>query len=235
MTDNLKLWDSVSRVPKEHLKAFDRGTFKGTAIKPAWAYKAMTEHAGPCGEAWSIGEPAFTLVDGVKGEKLVYCVVTVNYKGGNVVGVGGDKVIKYTAANDKYGRAERWDNDDEAFKKSYTDALTNALVKLGVGADIHMGLWDGNKYVDQKSEEQAANDAPDPMGKAFNASKADTRPIKDALCKAIDDCPSKKALEMLGASSDFLASLQKLNDDLKQVVRESYSDKMKELLKGLAA
>jgi hypothetical protein len=149
MTDNLKLWNAVSRVPQEHLKPFDRGTFKGTAIKPAWAYKTMTEHAGPCGEGWSIDQPQFTMVDGVKGEKLVYCVVTVTHKGGSVVGVGGDKVIKYTAPNERYNRPERWDNDDEAFKKAYTDALTNALVKLGVGADIHMGLWDGNKYADE--------------------------------------------------------------------------------------
>ena len=223
MTDNLKLWESVSRVPKEHLKPFNNGKFAGTAIKPMFFIKKMTEQFGVCGQGWFIDRPEFQLVDAGE-SKLVYSTVSVWVQGGQkVYGIGGDWAVRN-------GKGE-----DEAFKKAYTDALTNALVKLGVGADIHMGLWDGNKYVDQTPDEAADNDAPNPMPKAFNATKVETIPIKDALCKAIWDCPTKKALEMLGASSDFLASLQKLNDDLKQVVRESYQDRLKELLKGLAA
>lgn len=223
---NLELWDSVSRVPPEHLKAFDRGTFKGTAIKPAWAYKTMTEHAGPCGEGWSIGEPAFTLVDGVKGEKLVYCVVTVHYKGGSVVGVGGDKVIKYTPPNEKYGRAERWDNDDEAFKKSYTDALTNALVKLGVGADIHMGLWDGNKYADEQPE---AKPNTSPLPPIHNDTKTNTRDTFIALCKEVNSMAGLDALRNWKATPENIARMESLNGDLADNFRITFQDKVKEL------
>lgn len=149
MSDNLELWNAVSRVPPEHLKGFTRGGgFKGTAIKPMWSIKAMTEHFGPCGQGWGVHEPKFTIHPaGV--ETLVFCTVGVWYKdNAPIYGVGGDKVVAQFSSGIK--------PDDEAFKKAYTDALTNALKLLGVGADIHMGLWDGNKYVDEPKDEKPA-------------------------------------------------------------------------------
>lgn len=219
MTNNLELWDKVSRVPKEHLKAFDRGNFKGTAIKPAWAIKTLTEALGPVGDAWSIGAPDFTLVDGVKGEKLVYCVVSVTMpNGGRVVGVGGDKVTKYIAPNEKYNRPERWENDDEAFKKAYTDALTNALVKLGVGADIHMGLWDGNKYVDEgKAEPEKPTATPSPTapvganGKPAQLLKRDeARALYSEMKNEISQLGSDAAIEAWKKSRE--ADIKSLGD-----------------------
>lgn len=150
---NLELWDKVRRVPEEHLKAFTRGGgFSGTAIKPMWAIKAMTEQFGPCGEGWGIDRPEFT-VQPSGNEILVFCTVGVwhNKDGkpsGFVWGVGGDKVLAVNKNGPK--------PDDEAFKKAYTDAVGNALKFLGVGADIHMGLWDGNKYVDEAPAEKPA-------------------------------------------------------------------------------
>jgi hypothetical protein len=53
--------------------------------------------------------------------------------------------------------------DEEAPKKSLTDALTKAMSWLGFAADIHMGMWDDNKYVnsvrqrfEQQEEEERA-------------------------------------------------------------------------------
>ena len=37
--------------------------------------------------------------------------------------------------------------DEEAPKKSLTDAMSKCLSLLGFGSDIHMGLWDDVKYV----------------------------------------------------------------------------------------
>jgi hypothetical protein len=49
----------------------------------------------------------------------------------------------------------RWRSfcDDEAFKKSFTDAITNALKLIGVGADVHMGLFEDSKYVAEVAKE----------------------------------------------------------------------------------
>jgi len=161
VTANTEIWDKLKRVPPEHLKSFERaGGFKGTAIKPMWTIHRMTEVFGPVGKSWGIDEPVFQVVPGMDQEVMVYCTVSVwlaathpdTFPPGRFHGVGGDKIVKYIKANERYNRPPRWENDDEAFKKAYTDALTNALKMLGAGADVHMGLWDGNKYVDEKPE-----------------------------------------------------------------------------------
>ena len=144
MSDNLKLWDAVRRPPEDALKGFKRGGgFVGTAIKPMWSIKAMTEQFGPCGEGWGMNEPQFN-VQPANNEILVFCTLCVWFgnRSNFVFGVGGDKVLGIN----KYGPQV----DDEAFKKAFTDALTNALKHLGVGADIHMGLWDGSKYAEDE-------------------------------------------------------------------------------------
>jgi hypothetical protein len=168
---NLALWNKVSRVPKEHLKGFTRGGgFKGTAIKPMWSIHTMTEHFGPCGEGWGIGKPDFTVVPS-DNETLVYCTVSVWHgKPSNMVyGVGGDKVRATFSSGAK--------NDDEAFKKAFTDAITNAFKHIGVGADIHMGLWDGNKYVDE---------TPEPEPQPIERKSGDRSPIVRAAYEVLD-------------------------------------------------
>jgi hypothetical protein len=141
---NTEIWDKLRRVPKEHLKGFTRaGGFKGTAIKPMWTIHRMTEEFGACGTGWGINEPQFT-IQAAGADVLVFCVLSVWYQSKEQMlwGVGGDKV----AGTNKYGPV----TDDEAYKKAFTDALTNALKSLGAGADVHMGLFDGSKYVDEK-------------------------------------------------------------------------------------
>ena len=228
MSDNLELWNAVSRVPPEHLKGFTRGGgFKGTAIKPMWSIKAMTEHFGPCGQGWGVHEPKFTIHPaGV--ETLVFCTVGVWYKdNAPIYGVGGDKVVAQFSSGIK--------PDDEAFKKAYTDALTNALKLLGVGADIHMGLWDGNKYVDE-GDGGAANDAQrtkNPMDKPVT--KEETRALKDELCREIEAHTSAMKLRDWAKVPENRSRKASLHPDFQDVVSQSWLEKIGELEKGLAA
>jgi hypothetical protein len=147
MSDNIALWEKLGKTDPAHTKEFTRGGgFRGTAIKPMWSYKRMTEEFGPCGKGWGIDKPDFQLVP-VGDEILVYCTVSVWYgePGVMTIGVGGDKV----AGKNKNGVS----TDDEAFKKAFTDAVTNALKMIGVGADVHMGMFDDSKYVNTVARE----------------------------------------------------------------------------------
>lgn len=149
MTEKTALWDKLGKTDPKHTKDFTRGGgFRGTAIKPMFSYRRMTEEFGPCGQGWGIGEPSFQVV--IAGEEtLVYCTVSIWYekREQTVFGVGGDKV----AGKNKYGVQ----TDDEAFKKAFTDAVTNALKLIGVGADVHMGMFDDSKYVNTLKNEFA--------------------------------------------------------------------------------
>ena len=148
MSGKTDLWDRLGKTDPKHTKPFKRsGGFSGTSIKPIYSYRRMTEEFGPCGEGWGINEPTFQVVTGSDGEVLVYCTVSIWHgtKDKTVFGVGGDKVVVKQSSGLR--------GDDEAFKKAFTDGVTNALKLLGVGADVHMGLFDDDKYVNTMKAE----------------------------------------------------------------------------------
>jgi hypothetical protein len=150
--NNLRLWDQLGKTDPAHTKQFQRsGGFKGTAIKPMWCNLRMTEFFGPCGIGWGMEKPAFETHQADK-EMLVFCTVGVWYlekpdsaSRGLVYGVGGDKYL--------ISQATGLRASDEAFKAAYTDAIGNAMKFIGVAADVHMGLFDDSKYVQEMRAE----------------------------------------------------------------------------------
>lgn len=138
--DNLRIWSQLATTDPAQTKEFQRpGGFRGTAIKPMYAVKKMTEVFGPCGQGWGADEPKFEIVG-----DAVFCTIGLwwsAHEGASrrVYGVGGDLIVKRPRAGEPY-------HDDEAFKKAYTDALTNAMKHLGMSADVHLGEFDGCKY-----------------------------------------------------------------------------------------
>lgn len=177
------LWDKLGKTDPKHTKAFQRaGGFKGTSIKPIYSYRRMTEEFGPCGEGWGINEPSFQVVQGSDGEVLVYCTASIWYgeKSKIVFGVGGDKVVVKQSSGLR--------GDDEAFKKAFTDGITNALKMIGVGADVHMGMFDDDKYVNAMREEfaddEATKRAPPPV--SFTERNAFMVECRDAIASFTD-------------------------------------------------
>ncbi len=158
----LRHWLNLCRTDPRHTKGFKRpGGFSGTAIRPIWNQYRLTEHFGPCGVGWGTDKPEFTTME-AGGEVLVFCTLKCWYmdddgKRAELYGVGGDKAM----AKRQSGLA----TDDEAFKKAFTDALGNAFVRIGVSADVHMGLFEDSKYVESLKRQfggsaTAAQEAP---------------------------------------------------------------------------
>jgi len=155
---NLDLWNKLGRTDPAHTKGFKRaGGFGGTAIKPIYTEQKMTEEFGPCGTGWGFSEPVFQTVAGSEGQIAVYCWLSLWYvldgkKSDPVPGVGGDMVVI------KQSNGLR--TDDEAFKKAFTDAIGNAMKHIGMSADVHMGLFDDSKYVNEVRAEIVAEQKP---------------------------------------------------------------------------
>lgn len=161
--DNMAIWGALSVTDPKHTKGFKRaGGFSGTAVKPQWVIQRLTEYFGPVGIGWGMQQPTFQVVQGDNREVLVYCTVAAWHGDErNIVwGVGGDKIVTHIKASEQYNRPERWENDDEAFKKAYTDALMNAFKFVGVAADVHMGRFDDSKYVREAAEAFAEKPKP---------------------------------------------------------------------------
>lgn len=206
--NNLALWEKLGRTDPAHTKTFKRGGgFAGTAIKPMWSYKRMTEEFGPCGQGWGVGEPSFQVVPGPDGEVLVYCTASIWYghEKALVFGVGGDKAV----GKNKYGL----NSDDEAFKKAFTDAITNALKMIGVGADVHMGLFDDSKYVNSMRDEFAEERPQSP-------SKKDARPVFTALVEDLRKLTSKEDIRRWISDPEVKALRQKLPTDWDAKLRD---------------
>lgn len=202
-SENTRLWDLLGRTDPAHTKGFTRGGgFKGTAIKPMWSYRRMTEEFGPCGKGWGVDRPEFQVVP-AGDEILVFCTVNVWWRDDteearpdgyipmhHVHGVGGDKVVNKFSSGIK--------SDDEAFKKAFTDAVTNALKLIGVGADVHMGMFDDNKYVNTMRQE-FADDHQSPTPNTVTG---------PALVAANQPAKSSAALKREGAWEQVMAELQ---------------------------
>lgn len=155
MTDNMRFWSQLEHTdPAQTSPITGKPGLTGkTAIKPMASIKRMTDVFGPIGIGWGTDKPEFR-TECVKDEVIVFCTVGAWFQDSDgihsqlIYGIGGEVV----ARRGKDGAIRL---DDEAYKKAYTDALTNALKHLGVAADVHMGLFEDSKYVKAMREEFA--------------------------------------------------------------------------------
>lgn len=155
------LWQAVEKTDPKYTKQFSRGGgFKGTATNATYLARKATEQFGPCGTGWGINvlsEEVFTgaphLADGqVVAHDMIHKVharlwYVVDGVRGEVEQFGQTQIV----GKNKNG----FYTDEEAPKKSLTDAMSKCLSLLGFSADIHLGLYDDNKYVATLREEFA--------------------------------------------------------------------------------
>lgn len=204
-----RLWDHLSKTDPKQTKKFTRGGgFSGTAIKPIWTILRMTEVFGPCGTGWGMDKPEFITQSAVD-ELLVFCTVGVWYveggSTGRVYGVGGDK---YQVSQKNGLRAS-----DEAYKMAYTDAIGNALKFIGVAADVHMGLFDDNKYVAEMGKEfSGEKPEPKPVSVTYITSEQAKRFRDAATGKGLAPAEVKKGLSSAGIASSAMIPATDFDD-----------------------
>lgn len=229
--DKLDIWNTLGKTDPDQTKGFTRsGGFRGTAIKPIYTTRKMTELFGPAGYGWGMGEPSFQTVASADGEVLVYCTVSLWWVGkddagrqtNTVWGVGGDKVV----AKGRDGLR----SDDEAFKKAFTDAVGNAMKHLGMSADVHMGLFDDSKYVSERRAEEAAASEP-AAPPAPKPSKAKMRETWGEMRDELDRCTTVEDLAALWTGPTFRAEFAKMPEDWKEALIE-HKDQRKVALTG---
>lgn len=178
---NLELWDSVRTPDPKATKSFVRaGGFKGTSISPMYLIRAATERWGPMGIEWHAEEVESKLECGVWFSRVrLYPPESVNGRFVEQWGGTTFHIIK------KDGTVSY---DDEAAKKSYTDALSKCLSWMGFGADVHMGLFDDVKYVNDAAARFNAEK------KKMTAKAAKERAMEiGAILEHCEDLPSLKA------------------------------------------
>jgi len=213
-----EIWDKLAKTDPKHTKPFKRaGGFSGTALKPIWIVKRMTEEFGACGTGWGINKPDFQ-VEHTSDETLVYCTVSIWYgeKTNEVYGVGGDKVRTTFNSGKVFA-------DDEAFKKAFTDAVNNALKFIGVGADVHMGQFEDAKYVNERKEEFSEKSKEKPTQSAASKKDLWENKIKPDLINGfVDAKTTKDADEIKAGIWSELRKAGMTDDSWKSVFQTEY-------------
>ena len=167
--DPKRIWRKVELTDSSATKKFNRaGGFSGTAINPTWQLEIVTSLFGPCGQGWGFDILEEKLIEG-------HARAVFNDKG---VQIGNDRTVIHQLKvrfwyldpdTEEVGQIDGFGvttmigsnkngpfTDEEAPKKSLTDALTGCLQKLGVSADVFRGHWDDNKYAAWRMQEEAA-------------------------------------------------------------------------------
>lgn len=141
---NKDLWNRVCVTDPKAVKAITGKQYQGNSPKPYWIVERLTEEFGPCGIGWG-----FTILNErmerlTENEILHVAVVRLWYmlddKRGELEQIGQTKAVY----------AKRDGSllvDEDAPKKSVTDALVKCASYIGFAGDIFAGRWDDSKYV----------------------------------------------------------------------------------------
>lgn len=211
MTDNLALWKSVEKTDPNHVKAITGKSYQGTSPKPHYLVHKATETFGPIGIGWGFTIEDERIEEGAGGTRMHIARVKVWFKWngerGEVEHIGGTEFSGTRASGKAF-------TDEDAPKKSVTDALVKALSMIGFAGDIFMGRYDDSKYVNDLKNEVAATAEPvaqpskyldhfdaintaadlDTLQKAFLAAKADKSLTKQEAGDLIKEKDRRKAV-----------------------------------------
>lgn len=161
--ENMNLWKSVFVTDPSAVKAITGKQYQGSSPKPYWIVEQATKTFGPCGIGWGVivldeRIERFGEVDSVHIAK-VRVWYEFDGKRGEIEQMGQTK-MSYMNSKGKVTL------DEDAPKKSVTDAMVKCLSMIGFAGDIFSGRWDDSGYVQEagaihqeRKQEERANAA----------------------------------------------------------------------------
>lgn len=155
---NLRLWDAVEKTDPHYTKPFNRGGgFRGTATNATYLAKKATQTFGPIGIGWGLEIMDEAIMEGapLDAQGNLEKIHKVRVKLWYILGEQRGEVIQFGQTTFVGRNRNGLFTDEEAPKKSLTDAMSKCLSLLGFSADIYLGRFDDNKYVNDLQQEYA--------------------------------------------------------------------------------
>lgn len=168
-TDHLALWGKVEKTPPSATKKANINGQSITAIDTMHMVHLATRQFGPMGLGWGYeiveerydeGAPIFDAkYQAVLGHESTHTILLKlwyrwNGEKGEVSQYGHTRYVYRTNKG-------TWMTDNEAPKKSLSDAMKKCLSLLGFAADIFTGLFDDQDYVAIRQAEERISKADD--------------------------------------------------------------------------
>ena len=163
--NNLTIWKSVEETDLEHTKKAKLGAYEFTSISGTYMVMRATELFGPVGDGWGyeIVEERYD-----EGIPIMFNKVEVCREQNHTIKLllwykkdDGTKceVMSYGHTPYIFGTSYGAKSDQEAPKKSLTDAIKKCLSMLGFSADIFLGKFDDEGYIEEISAKQGIEKA----------------------------------------------------------------------------
>ena len=149
---NLEIWNRFADIDPAYTKPITGKPYKGTSPNPQYVIRCLTDIFGPVGQGfgWEVVREEFTPL----GDQVLHWCRIRFWHG------------KRENCFESYGQTKalmKTQNgmmlDEDAPKKSLTDAIIKASSQLGIAANIFLGRWDDQKYVQQVNSEYRKEDA----------------------------------------------------------------------------
>lgn len=166
--DNFALWNRHADVDPKFTKPISGKDYGGTSPNPQYVIRCLTEMFGPVGKGfgWIVLAEAF---EPLGDTHLHWCRIRFWWRDDQ----GEHSVEEYGQTKAAYVTSKGSHRvDEDAPKKSLTDAIIKGASHLGVAANIFLGRWDDQKYVAQVNaeyREEERKGQPDPAQIAIDS------------------------------------------------------------------
>jgi len=200
--DKKALWTRVCVTDPAAVKPITGKQYSGNSPKPYWIVERLTDEFGPCGIGWGFSIISERFERFSDTDTLHVAAVRFWYMLGDQRGeleqIGQTK-SSYVTGSGKFML------DEDAPKKSVTDALVKCASYIGFAGDIFSGRWDDSKYVAEARAEWEERKAPEqkPRQPAANQTRTDASPRAQAA-RIVADVAAGKARQ----AADSLSKLQ---------------------------
>ena len=201
--DNLNLWTAHEDIDPKFTKAITGRDYGGTSPNPQYVIKCLTDLFGPVGQGfgWRVIAEGFERFGDTA---LHWCRIEFWHTDrGNTFEAYGQTKAAYITSKGTMRV------DEDAPKKSLTDAIVKAASQIGIAANIFLGRWDDQKYVadvnaEYRKEERAKPADPEALAiaceslanadsvEALNAIWLDLPPAVKADAAALETAKKRK-------------------------------------------
>lgn len=215
---NLALWKSLEKTDPTFTKSYSAGGTSGTSITGAYFVMRATEAFGPVGKGWGYEveeerrDQGFPI--GVEGDGVtpIYMLThTIKLKLWVKIDDERCEVSHYGHTPYLYkSRKGDYILDQEAPKKSLTDAIKKCLSMFGIGGDIFLGMFDDARYVEEVREDFEIEKSDDKVAAKLEA-KQRYEDSKEKTIQAISKAVTMPELEALYV--EIIRKAKRQNDE----------------------
>ena len=222
---NMARWDALKTTDPNFTKSIGFGQRKVTAVDAHWQVQRFTEEFGPAGEKWG--------AECVDVQHLPTDMVAIKVR----VHVHPSSLpVEQWGQASLYSDGAKTRPDPDCMKKAFTDGLTKAFSYFGLSADVFLGQFDDNKYVESLKAEFTKEAPPSVTADEVPLDRADASVgarewgewVEDQIAgfaeyKTLDDLEFWKSTQ-----SQSLKELQQHNPSLLNKVQAAFKARKQE-------